>query len=124
MGNNSDDLLLCDNDLDISTSGDIAIAHGNISIIQSAINNIGIKLHELPLQYDRGNKMQTSRIKLTPTGLTDIESYCRQAVLYDYRIRSVLSMVANKIDNSTCSVEFLLETSDGSTIEASSIINI
>lgn len=118
------DLLLCDNDLDVSVSGDLGIIQDDLSIIQAAINNINIRLHELPLQYDRGNQMQSARIKTLGTGLADIESYCRKAISYDFRVKSIPAMEITRIDNSSCRVDFILETIDSHTIEAWSIVNI
>lgn len=120
---NNTDLLLCDNDLAISVTGDIDLAINDIDIAQSAVCNMMISLNELPLEYNRGNAL-SRRVKLTPSGLAEIETYCRQALMYDTRINIVNAVVATKMSNKQCKIDFIVTTKDGQLVDGSTLLTL
>lgn len=116
-------MLLCDNDLAVSVTGDIDLALNDIDVAQSAVCNMMIALNELPLEYSRGNILNR-RIKLTPTGLAEIESCCRQAVMYDTRVDTINALVATKVKNNQCKIDFILTTKDGMLVDGSTLLTL
>lgn len=117
------DILLV-SDIEISDTGDIKLVYNNDDILQSAINNIKLEYGELQLHSDIGNKMYSNRIKISESGLTDIETYCERAILLDTRIDRVNNIEAIRIDNNTCRIDFSLLTISGDTIQSNISISI
>jgi len=105
------DIKLVNDDIDFV--GDITCISDEESLVQSAIENIRIVYGEIPINDERGNMIYSRRLKLFGTDMRRVEDDCRNAILYDNRIKDVLAMKATRDTMFMCSISFTLVAYDG-----------
>ena len=122
---NSDILLGASDDIDVTPSGDIALLYNNEAIIQRAINNIKTIYGESFIDDKRGNLAFERRLKLNDNGMRIIEQDCRNAILYDYDILEVPSIIASRnIGEYSCSINFTIKIKNGAILHGDVVILI
>lgn len=116
------DLLLVDGDL--AFDHDVRIISDEKSILQSAIENISIVYGEIPINDGRGNKIYGRRIKLTDISMQQVTSDCKDAILYDNRIKDVVYIVAVRDGMFGCSITFTLLTNNNVLVNGNTRISL
>lgn len=113
------DLLLKNGDLALNAYGDIMICEDEHSdIIQMANNNILMKFADNIYHPDLGNKIYDKRIKLTDSGLEEVATECKNAILTgDIRVLDVKVMNATRGKDASCTVDYILILNDGNNTE-------
>jgi hypothetical protein len=120
------DIMLVNGDLIASVTGDIALVTDSDEIIQMAINNMNIVYGELSGDPTRGNMIFTRRVKLSPSGLRQVEADCKNAILQDTRIADVPYIRATKSITVAygCDIEFTVKDTDGNTYFSNASIGL
>lgn len=118
------DIALYNADIGISPTGDIDLIGGEPNIIQAAVNNMRTVLGEWFIDSSAGNAIFGKRLKNIANHMSEVEQHCRDAILYDIRIKSVKDITATYHGKYDCSVNFTVETADGNIIVSSTTINI
>ena len=122
------DIALINGDIMASSFGDILIVNDNDDIIQMAINNIMTIYSTNEFHTNIGNMVYHSRHKLSERGLQEIASYCKDAIMQDYRVANVIEIIAR--NNSTpdnygqCEISFVLITVNGAQLSSSTTITL
>lgn len=119
------DIALVNGDIVVSQFDDISLVlDDNEDILQQAINNINTIYGEVIDHPTIGNMLFNNRNKIK-SDLSDIETYCEDAISSDERIDSVEDIVATRVkDTDMVNISFTLLTIYGDTISSSSNISI
>jgi hypothetical protein len=120
------DIMLVNGDLAVSITGDIALVTDGDEIIQTAINNMSTIYGELDSDPTRGNMIFTRRVKLSPSGLRQVESDCKNAILQDTRVADIPYISATRSTTVAyeCDIEFTIRDIDGNTHSSNASINL
>lgn len=118
------DIAMHNADIGISPTGDIDLVSGNLNIIQTAVNNMRTILGEWFIDNSAGNAIFGRRLKNIANHMSEVEQCCRDAILYDIRIKSVKDINAIYSGKYDCIVNFSVETADGDIVNGSTMINI
>jgi hypothetical protein len=120
------DIAMIDGDLVVTDLGDLAItASDNDDVIQMANNNIMTRLGENIHHPEVGNDVYNKRLKITSSGLAEVESDSKNAILNDTRVSDVYNILAYAGDNyGECIIEYALTTVDGSKLDGRVSVNI
>ena len=118
------DILMTDGDIAISIRGDIDTIYDDANLVQTAVNNLFIKLGEMELQPDRGNPLFGDRIKFNDSGAELVKAHCKNAILYDTRLMDVPYIEAKMLKDYECEIKFILQAVDGHIVDGSTILNI
>lgn len=120
------DIALINGDIMASNFGDILIVNDEDDIIQMAKNNIMTIYGSNEFHPTIGNTVHNNRFKMSERGLEDIAKRCKEAILQDYRVTSVLEVTAKNVSTienyGSCNISFILETNNG--IQLSSDVTI
>jgi hypothetical protein len=96
------DIAMIDGDLVVTDLGDLAItASDNDDVIQMANNNIMTRLGENIHHPEVGNDVYNKRLKITSSGLAEVESDSKNAILNDTRVSDVYNILAYAGDEQT-----------------------
>jgi hypothetical protein len=120
------DIIMMNGDLVVTEFGDIAvILSDDDDIIQMANNNIATRLGENIFHPEIGNDAYNKRLKITPSNLSEVESDCKDAILYDTRVSDVTNIKAyDGIGYGECTIGYTLLTTDGHSIDGRISINL
>ena len=121
------DLLFQDGDIVANEFGDIVICQDEYAdIVQTANNNIMLKYGNNIYHQELGNKIFSNRVKANSTGLEDIRTECKSAILNgDIRVSDIKSMNATILDDAKCMIDYrLILAEDGSEVDGKTAINI
>lgn len=118
------DILLTNGDMRSNNYGDIDLVGGGDEIIQTAISNILTVHGEIPSDPTRGNMIYNRRIKMTRSGLRQVESDSKNAILQDPRVVDVVYISAAKSDTVPyqCDIQFQIRDIDGNTLSSTTVI--
>lgn len=118
MGNDigyvSDDIMI--------KNGDIMFVGGHDNIVQTAVVNMRIIHGELIHQPDRGNMVYHRRLRLNNEGLRQIEYDCKNAILYDERIKDTTVVATRSSKGNSCDVNFVLVLQNGDVVDGNTAI--
>lgn len=120
------DIMLHDNDISSTQSGDISLVSDTDNILQTIISNILTRYGELELDPTRGNMIYNRRVKLTNSGLKQVEEDCKNAILQDPRISRVLSISAIKSNTTSyqCDIQFSAMDINNNIINSMTVITL
>lgn len=120
------DIALVNGDIE-SSFGDILTVDDDGDIVQMAINNILTIRGHNEFHPDIGNYVYSSRYKISEHDLDVVASECKNAILQDSRVKSVVSVIAKNTNNNNaglCNISFILITEDDRQLSSEISINI
>lgn len=115
------DIAYTSNDIMVK-NGDILLAGGYDNIIQTAVVNMRIVHGELIHQPNRGNMIYHRRLKLVEDGLRQIEYDCKNAILYDKRVKDATVVATKAPHMGLCDVNFVLTLQNGDIVDGATAI--
>ena len=122
------DIALINGDIAASSFGDIFIIDDDADIIQMAVNNIMTIQGANEFHTEIGNTVYNDRFKMSQRGLEDIAGRCKNAILNDYRVQSVLEIIAKNISTTDnyglCEISFVLLTIYGRQLSSNVTITL
>lgn len=119
------DIMLDNNKLALTPSGDIALVSGDDNLLQSVFTDLRLIFGELDYATDHGNMIYHRRIKLTPNGLKQVEHDCRNAIMKNHRVADVVHIRAERIPNkNSCIIFFQIKKHDGEVLSSNTTINM
>lgn len=119
-------MALVDGDIITSSFGDILTIDDNEDIIQTAVNNILTVKGDNILHPEIGNDAHNNRYKMSTRSFNEIAERCKEAILQDVRVDSVLEVlvVKDKYISNACNVSFVLVTTSGRQLYSGASITI
>lgn len=122
------DIALVNGDITISSFGDLLTINDDEDIIQTAINNILTIKGTNPFHTEVGNDAHINRYKISEQGFNEIANRCKDAILQDVRVTSVLEVIVEndgtELNNNLCTVSFVLITIDGKQLSSGTSITV
>lgn len=122
------DIALTNGDIVVSSFGDLLTINDDDDIIQTAINNILTIKGTNEFHPELGNDAHTSRYKISERGLNELANRCKDAILQDIRVTSVIEVVVEnngtESSNNLGNVSFILVTNSGRQLSSSTSIEI
>jgi hypothetical protein len=122
------DIALINGDIQASSFGYILIVNDDDDIIQMAVNNIMTIYGSNEFHPTIGNKVYNERHKMSERGLLNIANECKNAILQDSRVNSVIEIIARNASTPTniglCDISFIIQTTSGKQLSSSIAITI
>lgn len=120
------DIALVNGDIITSSFGDILTIDDDEDIIQTAINNILTIKGDNIMHPELGNNAHNNRYKMSTRSFNEIAERCKEAILQDIRVASVLEVlvVNDKFISNACNVSFVLITVDDKQLSSSASVTM